>query len=42
MISKGQLNPHIGGSYDFDQALEALADLKARKSIGKLVVRGPV
>ena len=33
---------YIGGSYDFDQALEALADLKARKSIGKLVVRGPV
>jgi NADPH2:quinone reductase len=42
MITKGLLNPHIGGSYDFDQALEALADLKARKSIGKLVVRGPV
>jgi NADPH2:quinone reductase len=42
MISKGQLNPHIGGRYDFDQAPEALADLKARKSIGKLVVRGPV
>ena len=42
MISKRQLNPYIGGSYDFDQALEALADLKARKSIGKLVVLGPV
>lgn len=42
MIAKGLLTPHIGGSYDFDQALEALDDLKARKSIGKLVVRGPV
>jgi NADPH:quinone reductase-like Zn-dependent oxidoreductase len=42
MISKGQLNPHIGGSYSFDRALEAFADLKARKSIGKLVIRGPV
>jgi NADPH2:quinone reductase len=42
MISKGQLNPHIGGSYDLDHALEAVADLKARTSIGKLVVRGPI
>ncbi len=41
MISDGLLKPHISAVYDFDQALEALAHLKARKSIGKLVVRGP-
>ena len=41
MISDGLLKPHISAVYDFNQALEALAHLKARKSIGKLVVRGP-
>jgi hypothetical protein len=27
--------------YDFNKSIEALDHLKARKSIGKLVVRGP-
>ncbi|QBY02788.1 NADPH:quinone oxidoreductase family protein [Rhodophyticola sp. CCM32] len=35
---KGGLRPHIGATYKLDQAAEALALLKARKSTGKIVV----
>ncbi|MDT2049254.1 MAG: NADPH:quinone oxidoreductase family protein [Planktomarina sp.] len=41
LIVDGNLKPYINKVYEFDQALEALGDLKARKSIGKLIVRGP-
>ena len=41
LIVNGTLKPHISRLYDFNKALEALDNLKARKSIGKLIVRGP-
>ena len=41
LIENGTLKPHVNGLYEFNQALKALDNLKARKSIGKLVVRGP-
>ena len=41
LVANKTLKPHISRVYDFNQALEALGHLQARKSIGKLVVRGP-
>lgn len=39
MYAAGGLTPHIGATYPLDQAAEALALLKSRKSTGKVVVR---
>ncbi len=41
LIENGTLKPHVSRLYDFNQSLEALDNLKTRKSIGKLIVRGP-
>jgi len=41
LIVDGTLKPHISKVHEFDQALQALDELKARKSIGKFIVRGP-
>ena len=41
LIVNGTLKPHISEVYHFKKSIEALDHLKARKSIGKLVVRGP-
>jgi len=38
MYETGGLKPHIGATYPLDQAADALALLKARKSTGKVVV----
>lgn len=39
MFEAGGLTPHIGAIYPLDQAAEAMALLKSRKSTGKVVVR---
>ena len=41
LIVDETLKPHISKVHEFDQALQALDELKARKSIGKFIVRGP-
>jgi NADPH2:quinone reductase len=38
LFAAGKIDPLIGGRYRFEDALEALGALEARKAIGKLVV----
>ena len=40
-FTAGKLDPHIGARYPLDQAATALADLRARRSTGKLVITIP-
>ena len=38
MVLNKELNPHIGGEFNFKQIAEAHTFLESRKSIGKIVV----
>ena len=41
MCAAGQLRPVIGNTYSFDDLPRALADLRDRGSVGKLVLEAP-